>query len=251
VKPTTQKLLLAALAIVSVGTTGLVLLKGALEQTKYDPQYHMHAHDHDHAGHHHGHGHAHGGQMSQLVTSGELPDNFGPAPAFNLVNQANEAVTLETYKGQAVIASFVFTRCFGPCPRISAEMQALQDQFAKSNLKDRVHLVSFSVDPTFDTPVVLTHYGQRFKADPAQWSFLTGSRADMWKMVTDGYKLALQDTPDDQVSPILHSTKLVLIDPQGQLRGYYDALNQESRELMLKHLNHLLTHDASQGGSAK
>ncbi len=250
-KPTTQKLLLVALAVVSVGTTGLVLLKGALENAKHDPQHHLHDLNHPH---HHGHDHAHhghGASQGPAATTSDTPETFWPAPAFNLTNQDNQPVTLETYKGKAVIASFIFTRCFGPCPRISAEMEKLQTRLATHPRKDSIHLVSFSVDPAFDTPAVLTHYAQRFGADTTRWSFLTGDRAAMWQMVVSGYKLALEDTPDDQVSPISHSTKLVLIDPQGQVRGYYDALDANSRALMLKHLDHVLAQPASGEGTVK
>lgn len=236
-KPVTQNVLLAVLAVVSIGTTGLVLLKGAIENASYEPQKQA---DADGAGH--GHNHQHHSSPAAIVKdakAGEL-DNFGPAPAFTLVNQDGVPATLDTFKGKAVIASFIFTRCSGPCPMISSQMAALSYKLAQGPYSDRVALVSFSVDPEHDTPPVLKEYAQRFEANTTRWSFLTGSRKDIWQLVGKGFKLALMDQPDDKESPILHTTKLVLIDPQGQVRGYYDALNEESRAVLDSHLKQVM-----------
>lgn len=258
-KPTTQKLLLIALAVISLGTTGLVLVRGAIESARHDPQYHAHDPRHgthaDHAHHHH-----HGPAAIVENTVADTPDQFGPMPAFDLIDQDAKAVSPDTFKGKAIIGCFIFTRCNGPCPVISLQMANLQKRLADHPQRDRIHQVSFSVDPTHDTPAVLTEYARQFDADTTRWSFLTGDRAGMWKLVTEGFRLALQDTPDDVVSPIAHSTKLVLIDPAGHLRGYYDALDADSRELMLKHLDYILKEfpagghahaHASQAGESK
>lgn len=234
-KPMTQKILLAVLAVVSIGTTGLVLLKGAIEQSSYEehPTAATDSHGHDHSQH---------GPTAAIIknTESQKADDFGPAPAFALVNQNGVPMTLDTFKGQAVITSFIFTRCQGPCPLISAQMSLISQKLAQGPYADKVKLVSFSVDPEFDTPPVLKEYAQRFEANTARWSFLTGSREDIWKLVGKGFMLALQNQPDDKTSPILHTTKLVLIDPQGHVRGHYDALDENSRQLMFSHLAQVL-----------
>lgn len=235
-KPVTQNVLLAVLAVVSIGTTGLVLLKGAIENASYQVQP-VTAGEHDHS--------QHGPAANIIDSTSDKPDNFGPAPSFTLLNQDATPVTLDTYKGKAVIVSFIFTRCTGPCPLISSQMATLSHKLAQGADHDRVALVSISVDPDFDTPPVLKAYAQRFEANTNRWSFLTGSRKDIWDMVSKGFKLALMDQPEDTSSPILHTTKLVLIDPQGQVRGYYDALDESSRAVLASHLTQILAQKPS------
>jgi protein SCO1/2 len=113
-------------------------------------------------------------------------------------------------------------------------MTQLQKQIEQLPNKDKIALVSFSVDPDFDTPKVLTEYAGRFQADPAIWTFLTGSRDAMWQVVGQGFHLALQNQPENKTSPILHSTRLILIGPDSHIRGYYEALEADSRAKLMK-----------------
>ncbi len=97
---------------------------------------------------------------------------------------------------------------------MSARMSELQR--ALSDLP-MVRLVSISVDPSNDTTDVLKKYGARFHADPNRWLFLTGDQTLIAKLSYEGFKVG---TPDD---PLMHSTKFILVDTQGQIRGYYDS----------------------------
>lgn len=225
-KPLTQNILLASLAVVSLATTGLVLARGAVKSAVQDAKNAQH--DHSMAGH------VMSGSAIAEPAYG-LPDDFGPAPTFNLVDQNGQAVTLDSFKGKAVIAAFIFTRCQGPCPMISSNMAQLQAEIQKRPDHDKIALVSFSVDPEYDTPAVLKQYASQYGADPKVWTFLTGDRDAMRKMVVKGFRLGLEDAPDNKESPIIHSTRLVLIGPKGHNLGYYQALDQESRtELMAR-----------------
>jgi len=85
-----------------------------------------------------------------------------------------------------------------------------------------VTLVSFSVDPANDTPAVLKKYGAQFHADPNRWLFLTGDQATMGRLSYEGFKVG---TVED---PLMHSTKFILVDKSGQIRGYYDSMDLTS-----------------------
>jgi protein SCO1/2 len=78
-----------------------------------------------------------------------------------------------------------------------------------------VLLVSFSVDPEHDTPAVLAAYASRFHAEPGRWTFLTGSRDTLRALSLNAFKLS-DITPD-----LTHSTRFVLVDRRGRIRGYY------------------------------
>jgi protein SCO1/2 len=102
-----------------------------------------------------------------------------------------------------------------------------------------VHLISFSVDPEKDTPEVLRGYADKLQAEPGHWDFLTGAKSAIYKLSHDGFKLAVSDGGDAQGIPV-HSTRMVLVDRHGQIRGYYDATEPEAITKLLADTNHLL-----------
>jgi protein SCO1 len=161
--------------------------------------------------------------------------SFGAVPAFQLVNQNGQAFGSAQLAGKIWIADFVYTTCPGPCPMISSRMSELQKPLEKTD----VHLVSFSVDPEKDTPQVLRSYAEKLQADPARWDFLTGPKSAIYKLSHDGFKLAVSDGRDEQGIPV-HSTRMVLVDRHGQIRGYYDATEADAVTRLLADTNHLL-----------
>jgi protein SCO1/2 len=152
----------------------------------------------------------------------DLP-RLGPAPAFTLVSEQGKTVTRADYEGKVWIADFIFTRCGGSCPILSAKMAALSERMTDV---PGVRFVSFGVDPEYDTPDILAEYGRNLGADPSRWSFLHGTRPVVRALIRDGFKLAIEDAATDSVEPILHSTRFVLVDGEGTIRGYYDGMEQ-------------------------
>ena len=114
-----------------------------------------------------------------------------------------------------------------------------QQPFEKPLEKSDVHLVSFSVDPEKDTPAVLRGYAGQLQAEAGRWDFLTGPKSAIYKLSHDGFKLAVSDGNDAQRLPV-HSTRMVLVDRRGQIRGYYDATEAEAFTKLLADTNHLL-----------
>ena len=145
--------------------------------------------------------------------------DFGPLPHFELTRETGAAVADADLTGRVWIADFIFTRCAGPCPRMSAQMAAVQTSLAD---QPRIALVTFTVDPEFDTPEVLSDYSRESGADPARWMFLTGHRHDIYPLALHGFKLAIDADPNDERA-IIHSTKFVLVDAARHIRGYYDG----------------------------
>ena len=90
---------------------------------------------------------------------------IGSVPAFALTNQDARVFTLEDVRGKPWVADIIFTRCAGPCPRLSQQMAQLQAALPPAS---PAQLVSLTTDPEFDTPAVLKKYAARFSADPAR-----------------------------------------------------------------------------------
>lgn len=156
-------------------------------------------------------------------TGGPGLPRLGEAPAFALVAEDGRPLARADLAGKVWIADFIFTRCGGSCPILSARMAALAGKMRDAA---DVRFVSFGVDPEHDTPEVLADYGRKLGADPARWRFLHGERAVVRTLIKDGFKLAIEEAPADSVEPILHSTRFVLVDGEGTIRGYYDGMEQ-------------------------
>jgi len=150
---------------------------------------------------------------------------YWSVPAFTLVDQHGRTRGPADLQGAPWIADFIFTRCAGTCPAMTARMARLQ-----SKVPAGTRLVSITVDPEHDTPEVLKRYARDFEAGPS-WLFLTGSRDALHGLAVEGFKLeAAAVSPEDQPrdGPFLHSSKLVLVDGAGRVRGYYDSTDAEA-----------------------
>jgi protein SCO1/2 len=148
--------------------------------------------------------------------------DYGAAPEFSLTDQNGKTVTRADLAGKVWIADFIFTNCAGTCPMLTDTMIRLQGALPKE-----VHLVSFSVDPGRDTPDVLAAYAAKVEADKDRWHFLTGEKEKLYDLSIKGFKLALEDTGGTDAEPITHSTRLVLVDKEGKIRGYYGGTDKE------------------------
>jgi protein SCO1/2 len=157
-------------------------------------------------------------------------------PLFALTDQQNRAVTGETLRGRVWVADFIFTSCAGQCPLMSEAMRALQEAFAD---EPQLSFVSFSVDPSRDTPERLAIYAVRYGAD-ARWTLLTGAREAIQRLCVQGFRLAFDDQPEVAQEPILHSVRFVLVDRTGQIRGYYDATEAQAMARLRQDVTRLL-----------
>lgn len=175
----------------------------------------------------------------EMQAASELPVWYA-LPAFALMDHEGRPFTLDAMKGKVSLVNFIFTRCQGPCPRITSVMVSLQLTLQKTPVWDRVQLVSVSVDPEYDTPAVLAQYAGWSHAQPGKWFFITGTRADVWRLIVEGFKLPVGEADEDPLMPIFHSQKFALVDAAGRIRGMYDALESDARETMLRDVYALL-----------
>lgn len=160
------------------------------------------------------------------VKSNELPV-LVQLPEFTLQDQNGAGFGSVQLNDKPWIANFVFTRCPTTCPIQTRNLAKFQKQLKKIEGGDEVELVSITVDPDFDTSAVLADYAKRMEADPEGWHFLTGSRDEIWDLCKKGFKLAVDDSPPRAPSPIIHSSRMMLVDRDGQIRGFYEGTTRE------------------------
>jgi protein SCO1/2 len=173
--------------------------------------------------------------LLQMRNAPELPV-YGAAPQFRLTERSGRSVTDQELRGSVWIADFIFTSCGGPCPLLSRRMAELHKRNAN---RPRLRLVSFTVDPDRDTPEVLRGYAERYGAGEGWW-FLTGPKPEIFRLVREGFHLAAEMPDPASEQDILHSTRLVLVDPEGRIRGYYDGVGEEDRGRLDADLDRLL-----------
>jgi len=149
---------------------------------------------------------------------------IGPVADFTLTNQAGQRVTLADLRGHAWVADIIFTRCGGPCPRMTRQMASLQ---AALPADSQARFVTLTTDPEFDTPEVLNKYAARFNSNADRWSFLTGSKLDIAALGIDSLKLtAIEKRPEERTAAddlFIHSTIFVIVDKQARLRGAFET----------------------------
>lgn len=154
----------------------------------------------------------------------KLP-NYGAVPAFAMIDSEGHAFDSRVLSGKVWIVDFIYTRCPAECPLMTARMHKLQQQ-AKSE-KD-LQFLSISVDPQRDTPPVLNEFAHRFGGPADHWVFLTGSAKTVHVLAYQTFHVG------DLISQMDHSTKFVLVDKRGYIRGYYSSFENDALQALLK-----------------
>ena len=162
--------------------------------------------------------------LRSRASLGKPLPNYGQVHDFTLTNQSGAEVSLTNFQGRVWVADIIFTRCPGPCLKMTRQMTELQAALSPSN---KARLVTLTTDPEFDTPSVLKTYGQRFNANFDRWSFLTGSPKQIANLATDSLKLtAIAKKPEERESAadlFIHSTIFVVVDKHSHLRGIFET----------------------------
>ncbi len=165
----------------------------------------------------------------------ELPADLpvlATVPEFTFTAENGENFGSEDLKGKVYIANFIFTKCQTVCPALLNRLQSVQHRLR--GVMDRAAIVSFTVDPENDTPAVLFDKATQVKAKPTVWRFLTAPVEQTHKLLVDGFKVPMGKKEfANNVWDVAHSEKLVLVDKQGQIRGYYSTEKDSINQLMI------------------
>lgn len=148
---------------------------------------------------------------------------------FQLTNHLGQVVGLGELRGRVTVASVIFTRCPGPCLAMSRKFAQLQGVLPGDQ---PWRLWSFTVDPEFDTPGILTRYGEKLGADPERWWFVTGPKAEIVRLAVKDFKFVVQDkeeaerdVPEDL---FIHSTYFMVLDRKGRLRAAIEGAEEDA-----------------------
>ncbi len=167
-------------------------------------------------------------------TPAVLPKHW-TLPDFALTERTGQTVHLADLGGKVWVADFFYTTCPGPCPMLSSRLSDVQKALGD---QAGVRLVSISVDPEKDTPDVLKIYAERFKAGE-HWLFLTGQKDAIYTLARDGFKLPIAEAAPEG-GLIIHSTRLILVDKAGAVRGFYEGASETGVQELVRDIRRLL-----------
>ena len=148
---------------------------------------------------------------------------------FKFQNQLGKTVSLADLPGKVIVADFFFTRCPSICPKLTVNIRKLQDALStKDQFKQLnpayIQFISFSVDPERDSVPVLRAYGNHYGINPDIWWLLTGPKKQIYDFSLNELKLGQADG-EGVDSNFIHTQKLVLLDKERVVRGYYNGLD--------------------------
>jgi protein SCO1/2 len=178
-----------------------------------------------------------------------VPEPGDAVPDFKLTNQNGKRISIDSFRGKALLITFIYTRCplSDYCPKMSRNFAEIDKQLAADpELYRKTHLLSISFDPVYDTPAVLKSYGEAYtgrftKETFGHWDFAAPPKDELQKMLSF---FDVGATPGENKT-ITHSLSTVVIGPDGKIAAWYPT-NDWSPSAVLGDLK-----KAASGGQAQ
>lgn len=171
---------------------------------------------------------------------------IGKAPSFKFVNQYNDTITENNYKGKVYLVEFFFTTCPTICPVMNKNMVEIQNEFKNEG---DFAIASFTINPQHDTPEVLKAYADKYGVSNPNWHMLTGGIDEVYKLANKGYNLYAGQNANAE-GGFEHSGMFALIDKNGNIRSrkdangnpivYYDGIEDEGISMLKEDIAQLL-----------
>jgi protein SCO1/2 len=155
---------------------------------------------------------------------------------FSLTDQTGKTVTRKDFQHSITVVDFFFTSCQGICPKMNSQMKKVYDHFRGN---EEVKLISHTVNPEKDSAEVLAAYAKRYDADPRQWYFVTGDKAQLYKLARKSYMIS-DTNGDGGKEDFVHSQNFALVDKEGHVRGIYDGTDSTEVKRLIVDMNVLL-----------
>jgi len=168
-------------------------------------------------------------QASQL-----LREPLKKIPVFSFTNQLGNTISSADVEGKVYVADFIYTSCEASCPMLTTQLTTVQNAVGKD---EAFRILSYSLDPENDSVPVLKSFANKFHADDKRWYFLTGPKEQIYTLGTDGY---MQSVLDDTSAIINHTQKLILVDKNSMIRGFYNGMDSVEIQLLIRDIHFLL-----------
>lgn len=154
------------------------------------------------------------------ITDADLLKDGDAVPDHALIDETGKPIPISSLRGHRVALTFIYTRCPIPdfCPLMDKHFIAVQDAVKKAPELADVQLLSVTLDPTFDTPAILSQHARALGADPTRWHFATGEADDVLEFAK---RFGVIAEPGDEGNPLVHNLRTAVIDANGRLVKAY------------------------------
>lgn len=151
-----------------------------------------------------------------------IPDTvYHQLPDFKLTDQDGQPVTGKSLSNNIFIANFFYTNCSGLCNTVNNNVKALLGNYTKNTM---VSFLSITVDPARDSVAALKRFSRNYPSAGIKWRFLTGDTAVIYPLARNGFLVNAVDAGNGN---FIYSDKLILIDKQKRIRGYYSGTSND------------------------
>jgi protein SCO1/2 len=150
---------------------------------------------------------------------------------FDFTDHDGKPFTARSFAGKVWVIDFFFTSCQGPCPLLTQNMLTLHKALMD---EDDFCQLSVTVDPKRDSIERLRSYAQEHEIDTGRWRFLRSDLKSTIAVLKDVFELPAGEDPN------MHTTRFVLIDQQGRIRGYYQGADRASLVALKRDVRALL-----------
>jgi protein SCO1/2 len=143
--------------------------------------------------------------------------------------QNSEVIELKDLNGDVLVMVMIYTSCKAACPRLVADMRAIEAQVPKGK-KGNVKYVLISIDPLTDTPERLKTFAIENDMDDEKWVFLRGTEEDTREFA------AVLAVNYKKISPIdfSHSNIISVFNQKGELVHQKEGLGVNNKETVEK-----------------
>lgn len=170
----------------------------------------------------------------------QIPDTiYHTIRDFKLSDQTQKEFKFPADSPQITVVNFFFSRCDGFCPAMNKQMKRVAERFGTNTL---LQFASISLDPEFDKPEVLAAYAKSLNVNSEKWFFLSGDQTTILNLSKQDFLLDAMPDPQHP-GQFIHTSLLILIDPQKRIRGYYDALSKEQADKLIDEIKVLIAEE--------
>jgi protein SCO1/2 len=134
------------------------------------------------------------GQRASGPADTASPADYGPAPAYTLIDQHGQRFSSASLDGRVQVVSYLFPYCTSYCPLLAGALAEAERRADEAGLAGKVAFVAFNVDPVGAGPETLSAFLRQENLDPDDpaWHFLTGTDTQIRRVVTDGFHVFYQ-----------------------------------------------------------
>lgn len=176
------------------------------------------------------------------VRGKQIPDTiYHLVPDFKLVNQQTDSINWKSYEGKILVLNLFYTT--GNTYAVNFANKAMKAFEATYAHNKTVNFVGLSIDPSRDTPKVLSDYAAVLGAKAGKWDLLTGDSTTIYSLINKGLFIDAHRELQNGEQQFVYSNMFVLLDPQRRIRGYYEATSQEALSKLDDEIKVLITEE--------